>query len=214
MKFFAAALLACALPAFGQGVPEQLAGQLHDKCVAHAGEILRRDWHISSAVDIDTARFCECADKGVEYVHLLALVAKLPELERQPGSRPSDALESSYFLDGLQCYSHGAGWSHGLPAGPASRSLDEVRGELDRHKGTLYSAYNQALKRNPKLAGKVSLEFAIDSSGRVRDVKVSSSEIADTAFLDAIKSVVEKLDFPNEPVAQLIVTYPLDFIPK
>lgn len=216
MKLFAAALLAFALPAFGQDVPAQLAGQLHEKCVAHAEEILRRDWHISPALEIDTPKFCECAEKDADYAHILSLVAKVPESERQPGSRPGDALDASYFMGGLRCYSRLAGWadwSDGLPVRAGARSLEEVRVELGKRKGALYAAYNQALKRNPKLAGKVVLEFTIEASGAVDDVRIRSSELNDPEFLDAIQAIAGKMQFPPEPVQKLVTTYPLDFLP-
>ena len=70
------------------------------------------------------------------------------------------------------------------------------------------------MKRDPKLAGKVVLEFTIEASGAVEDVKVRSSELNDPAFLDAVKSIAGKMHFPPEPVEKLVTTYPLDFLPN
>jgi outer membrane biosynthesis protein TonB len=57
------------------------------------------------------------------------------------------------------------------------------------------------------------LEFTVEASGAVQDVSVRSSELTDTAFLDAIKMIAGKMQFPPEPVQKLVTRYPLDFLP-
>lgn len=212
MKSFAAALLAFALPAFGQGVPEQLASQFHENCVAHAGETLHGRWHLAPEMNFDTPKFCDCADSEIQRDLDFGRLARKPESERGPSSWTAHALEGLYLLDGIACYSKTVGWPPGASPGLPGRSLEEVRVVLELRKGALFAAYNQALKRDPKLAGKVVLEFTIEASGAVADVNVRSSEFNDPAFLDAIKSIVAKLHFPPEPVAKLVTTYPVDFL--
>jgi len=214
MKLFAAVLLACALPAFGQGVPEQLASQFHETCVAHAQETLHDRWHLAPEMSFDTLKFCACADAEIQRDLYFGRLAQKPESERGPASWAAHTLADLYLLDGIACYSRTVGWPRGAAPGLPSRSLEEVRAVLETRQGALYAAYNQALKRDPKLAGKVVLEFTIEASGVVEDVKVQSSELSDPAFLDAIKSIAGKMHFPPEPVEKLVTTYPLDFLPS
>ena len=94
-----------------------------------------------------------------------------------------------------------------------SRSLEEVRQELERHKGAMYGAYNQALKRDPAIAGKVLVEFTIEASGQISQASVHSQDIADADFLAALRSVVLSFKFSDQPVATMMTTYPIDFLP-
>ena len=95
-----------------------------------------------------------------------------------------------------------------------SRSLEEVQQELVRHKGAMYEAYNQALKRDPAIAGKVLVEFTIEASGQISQASVDSRDIADADFLAALRSIVLGFRFSDQPVARLMTTYPIDFLPQ
>jgi len=214
MKRLAAVLVACALPAFGQGVPEQLASQFHENCIAHAEETLHGRWHLAPEMNFDTPKFCTCADSEIQRDLDFGRLARKPESERGPSSWAAHALADLYLLDGIACYSKTVGWPPGASPGLPSRSLEEVRVVLELRKGALFAAYNQALKRDRTLAGKVVLEFTIEASGAVGDVSVRSSELTDAPFLEAIKSIVAHLHFPPEPVEKLVTTYPLDFLPS
>jgi TonB family protein len=214
MKLLAAALLAFALPAFGQDVPAQLASQLHETCIAQAEETLHGRWRLAPEMSFDTPKFCACADAEIQHDLYFGRLARKPESERGPASWAAHTLADLYLLDGIACYSKTVGWPPGGAPGLPSRSLEEVRVVLELRKGALYAAYQQALKRNPKLAGKVVLEFAIEASGTVDGVRIKSSELNDPAFLDAIESIAGKMQFPPEPVEKLVTTYPLDFLPS
>jgi TonB family protein len=214
MKLFTAVLLACVLPAFGQGVPVQLASQFHETCVAHAEETLHGRWHLAPEMSFDIPKFCACADSEIQRDAYFGRLARRPESDRGPSSWAAHTMADLYLLDGIDCYSKTVGWPPGVSPGLPGRSLEEVRVVLELRKGALYAAYNQALKRNPKLAGKVVLEFTVEASGAVENLSVRSSQLTDEAFLDAIKSIAGKMQFPLEPVEKLVTTYPLDFLPN
>ena len=94
-----------------------------------------------------------------------------------------------------------------------SRSLEEVRQVLERHKGAIYATYNQALKRDPTLAGKLVVEFRIEPNGQVSQASIRSTEIVDADFLAALRSILLGLRFSDQPVRVLITSYPIDFLP-
>lgn len=214
MKLFVAALLACALPAFGQDARGQLAARLHETCVAHAQEAVQREWMSAAQTPVDSARFCGCADEQIQKERMLARVAKLPEPDRQSSSRPMAALQKVYFMGGFRCYSNRADFPRRAAAVEKDgRPLEEVRVGLERRKGALYAAYNRALKRDPWLVGKVVVEFAIEPSGEVTDLRVQSDDLSDTVLLDELKSQVASLKFPAEPVPKLVTKYPIEFLP-
>lgn len=212
-RLAAAAWFVCALPAFGQDLREQLVAPLHEACTANVEEALMRVLHVQIAETIDSAKFCACADEGVRKDSILDAVAKLPESRREPSSRPAAALEGSYFIDGLQCYSKLAGWPERPAADRKSRPLEELRFALDKRKGAMYRAYSAALKANPTLSGKVLFEFAIEPDGQVSAVTVLSSNLADDKLLDELKSILQSMKFAAEPVSKLVTTYPIDFLP-
>jgi hypothetical protein len=212
-RLVAAICLVGALPAFGQDLREQLVAPLHEACTANVEEALMRVLHAKFTETIDSAKFCTCADDAIRKDSILDAVAKLPESRRAPSSGPAVALEGSYFVDGLQCYSKLAGWPDRPVADRKSRPLEELQFALEKRKGAMYRAYSAALKTNPTLAGKVVFEFAIEPDGQVSAVTVVSSNLADDKLLDELKSILQSLKFAAEPVSKLVTKYPIDFLP-
>jgi len=212
MKLVAAALMACALPAFGQGVREQLAAQLHEACVTQTQATLEREVSIRVAQTIDMQNFCTQADAQIQEDRILEYVAARPEAEREPASALMIKLRRGYFQGGLERYGKMMGWPPHA-ADPDARSPDEIRLALERRKGAIYADYNRALKGNPTLAGQVIVELTVEPSGDVTGVRLRSAELTDAAFLSALKSQIEALRFPAEPVKKLVAKYPIDFLP-
>ena len=213
-RLAAAAWLACALPAFGQDLREQLVAPLHDACLANTDEALMRVLHARIEETIDSVKFCSCADEGIRKDSILDAVAKLPESQRASSARAAAALEGSYFIDGLACYSKLAGWPERPAADRKSRSLEELRFALEKRKGAMYKAYSAALKTNPTLSGKVVFEFTIEPGGQVSAVTVVSRGLDDDKLLAELESILQSLKFPAEPVSKLVAKYPIDFLPR
>jgi len=211
MKLLAAAMLASALPAFGQDVREQLAAQLHVTCVANPVQALERTLKFETGAPIDTGKFCACADAGIPGNRALGFVAREPQSQRGPGSFDAQWLEGSYFFDGLLCYSKRAEWPRHPAQSAAHRSPEELRFALDRRKGRLWAAYNRALKSEPTLSGKVLFEIVVEPDGRVSRVTVLSSTLSDEKLLRELTALVKEVEFPAEPVAALVASYPIDF---
>ncbi len=103
----------------------------------------------------------------------------------------------------------------GGSSGKPKRTFEEVTIVFDRNKGSIYSLYNRALRKDPTIAGKVVFELTIASDGSVLDVKVVSSELGneelERKLLVKIKSFIFE---PKSGADNLIVTYPLDFVPS
>lgn len=165
-------------------------------------------------MSFDTPKFCACADSAIQDDRYFGRLARTPESDRKPSSWAAQTLADLYLMDGIACYSRTVGWPPGASTRLPARSPEEVRIVLELRKGALHAAYNQALRRNPKLGGKLVLEFTIVPSGGVEGISVRSSELNDAAFLDAIKSIAGQMQFPPEPVQTLVTTYPLDFLPS
>lgn len=98
-------------------------------------------------------------------------------------------------------------------SGAPSRPYEEIELVFQKNKGSIFSLYSRALRRDPTLQGKVVLELTIAPSGRVTKVRIVSSEIKNTRLLEQLKARVKLFRFKARNVDTLIVKYPIDFLP-
>ena len=98
-------------------------------------------------------------------------------------------------------------------SGKPSRTFEEVTLVFDRNKGAIFSLYSRALRKDPTLQGKVVLEITIAATGRVISCKVISSELNNKKLERKLVGRVKLLNFGARDVEEMIVTYPIDFLP-
>lgn len=98
--------------------------------------------------------------------------------------------------------------------GKASRALEDVRLVFERNKGSIYSIYNRALREDPSLQGKVVLKLTIAPSGAVIDCRVVSSELKMPDVESKLLARIRTFDFGAKDVNEMVVNYPLDFLPS
>lgn len=98
-------------------------------------------------------------------------------------------------------------------SGAPSRPYEEIELVFQKNKGSIFSLYSRALRRDPTLQGKVVLELTIAPSGRVTKVRIVSSEIKNSRLLEQLKARVKLFRFKAKNVDTLIVKYPIDFLP-
>ena len=96
----------------------------------------------------------------------------------------------------------------------AKRSADEIERVFQQNKGGIFNIYNRALRKNPSLAGQVVVELTIAPGGRVTAVKILSSELGDEALERKLMLKIKKFKFSSSSVAEITVTYPIDFLPS
>ena len=99
-------------------------------------------------------------------------------------------------------------------SGKASRSIEEIKLVFERNKGAIYAIYNRALREEPSLQGKVVLELKISPSGEVIDVKIASSELKAVELERKLLARIRQFDFGAKDVEQMVVTWPVDFLPS
>jgi hypothetical protein len=73
--------------------------------------------------------------------------------------------------------------------------------------------YEEGLKRDPKLEGKVGTRFVIDPDGRVRDVIVEGTTLHDREVIACIVRGFKALTFPPPDGGKVTVVYPIMFSP-
>ena len=99
-------------------------------------------------------------------------------------------------------------------SGKASRSIEEIKLVFERHKGAIYAIYNRALRDDPSLQGKVVLQLTIAPSGEVVACRVVSSELNAAELEGKLLARVRQFDFGAKDVEQMVVTWPVDFLPS
>jgi TonB family protein len=99
-------------------------------------------------------------------------------------------------------------------SGKASRSIEEIKLVFERNKGAIYSIYNRALRDDPGLQGKVVLELKIAPAGNVVECRIVSSELKTPELEAKLLARVRQFDFSAKDVDQMVVTWPVDFLPS
>ena len=99
-------------------------------------------------------------------------------------------------------------------SGKASRSIEEIKLVFERNKGAIYSIYNRALREDPSLQGKVVLELKIAPAGNVLDCRIVSSELKQHELEGKLLARIRQFDFGAKDVDQMVVTWPVDFLPS
>jgi len=94
------------------------------------------------------------------------------------------------------------------------RSQDEIERVFQKNKGGIFNIYNRALRKNPSLSGQVVVELTIAPSGEVTGVKIISSELGDEALERKLVLKIKRFKFRKAKVAEITVTYPIEFLPS
>lgn len=131
---------------------------------------------------------------------------------------------------GLGSVGGDVGWGSGAAAGFGGRGkrIPQVRiaeatvtGALDKdivrrivraHINEVRFCYRQALERQPKLGGRLVVEFAVDTSGNVLTATVADTEIADASVGACITRAVRRWRFPS-PTGTVTVRFPFVLSP-
>ncbi|MEO8928868.1 MAG: AgmX/PglI C-terminal domain-containing protein, partial [Caldimonas sp.] len=109
---------------------------------------------------------------------------------------------------------NGQGGSVTKGGGKASRAIEDVRLVFERNKGSIYAIYNRALRDEPALQGKVVLKLTISPAGSVVDCRIVSSELKMPEVESKLLARIKTFDFGAKDVNEMVVSYPLDFLPS
>ncbi|MFO8140835.1 MAG: AgmX/PglI C-terminal domain-containing protein [Marinobacter sp.] len=94
-----------------------------------------------------------------------------------------------------------------------ARAMSNVRQVFDGQKSALYALYQRELRRDPTLAGKVTLELVIEPDGSVSACQVVSSGLGNPALEQRIAMRVQMFNFGAASVEARKVRFPIDFLP-
>jgi len=124
----------------------------------------------------------------------------------------------------------GYGSGHGRLAGAHATPPPQVRGTVVEGQGRLPPeviqrivrqsfgrfrlCYENGLRENPNLAGRVNVRFVIDRSGAVSTAQLASSELANPGVGSCVTRSFANLSFPQPEGGIVTVTYGLSFSPS
>ncbi|MBN2360373.1 MAG: AgmX/PglI C-terminal domain-containing protein [Deltaproteobacteria bacterium] len=100
--------------------------------------------------------------------------------------------------------------------------VEDVDGNLDPKQITaaiksrlsgIKQCYEQALKRNPKLAGKIIATFVIDENGRVTETRIDSDSLGDSSVASCIIGIIKRVRFPKPDSGTVQASFPFVFTP-
>jgi TonB family protein len=134
---------------------------------------------------------------------------KTSELAQRQTTNVESSIESNQQLASKQKQQN---TGQGSKAG--RRTADEVERVFQKNKGAIFSIYQRALRQNPGLAGKVVVKLTIAPNGEVTAVDIVSSELGDEALERKLLLRIKRFKFSKADVAEIIVTYPIDFLPS
>jgi len=98
-------------------------------------------------------------------------------------------------------------------SGQPSRPYEEIELVFQKNKGSIFSLYNRALRKDPTLQGKVVVELTIAPSGQVTRVRIVSSDLKNSELEQKLMARIKLFRFKPGNVDTLIVKYPIDFLP-
>jgi len=87
-----------------------------------------------------------------------------------------------------------------------------VMAPIRKRAACLRRCYEQGMQRDPKLAGRITIQFVIDRDGWVRKAKVRERTLDDLAVANCVERAFLGLRYPA-PDAAISVVYPLQFEP-
>jgi TonB family protein len=87
----------------------------------------------------------------------------------------------------------------------------KVSGWVKGRMGGIKACYENALKRNPSLKGKVIISFTITPAGTVEDAKTAGGSLGSSEVTECILGVVRGWRMPFKPAGPVTVVYPFVF---
>ncbi|MFT4939594.1 MAG: protein TonB [Paraglaciecola sp.] len=94
-----------------------------------------------------------------------------------------------------------------------SRDIESIRKVLDANKGAIYAIYRRALRKDPSLEGKVTVNLQIDPNGAVTDIKLVFSEFESPALEQKLLSRIRLVNFGPQQVTPTSLDYSFNFLP-
>lgn len=92
---------------------------------------------------------------------------------------------------------------------------EKVRLKIKENLSIFMDCYNEGLKADSKLGGKVVLSWDVDETGSVKNAETKKSTLSHVAVESCLVGKLKGLSFPPAPTGKVInISYPFVFSPK
>jgi len=93
------------------------------------------------------------------------------------------------------------------------RDTESIRKVLDANKGAIYAIYRKALRSDPSLQGKLTVNLQIEPNGSVSKVKLVFSELEYPEVEQKLLNRIRLINFGEQQVTQTLLDYSFNFLP-
>ena len=93
------------------------------------------------------------------------------------------------------------------------RNTESIRKVLDANKGAIYAIYRKALRSDPSLQGKLTVNLQIEPNGLVSKVKLVFSELDSPEVEKKLLNRIRLISFGEQQVTQTLLDYSFNFLP-
>lgn len=101
--------------------------------------------------------------------------------------------------------------SHSSPAVSGSLGREAIRGVITSHTADVRACYQNELRRDPSLGGRVTVSFIVSPTGSVESPQIATSTMGNEAVESCITTVVGEWSFPAPEGGSVVVNYPFTF---
>ncbi|SHF24157.1 hypothetical protein SAMN04487965_1718 [Microbulbifer donghaiensis] len=95
-----------------------------------------------------------------------------------------------------------------------ARAEESIRSVMEANKGAIYAIYNRALRRDPTLQGKVTVQLVIAANGSVSAIKLVGSELDSPDLERKLLARIRLINFGAANVETTTLNYSIDFLPS
>lgn len=94
------------------------------------------------------------------------------------------------------------------------KNMAQFRTILSQNQGAMQNCYERALRRNPSLQGRVSLNLLISSTGKVSEAKAQGAGLRDPAVMECMETHARTMQFPRPEGGAVRMNIPYVFSPQ
>jgi len=96
---------------------------------------------------------------------------------------------------------------------PNDRTTESIRQVFDKNKGALYAIYRRALRQDPALKGKVTIDIVIEPDGAVSMIKLVLSELDFAELESKLLARIRMINFSAQGLNSIQLKYTFNFLP-
>ncbi len=96
---------------------------------------------------------------------------------------------------------------------PNGRTTESIRQVFDKNKGALYAIYRRALRQDPALQGKVTIDIVIEPDGGVSMITLVLSELDFAELESKLLARIKMINFSAQGLNSIQLKYTFNFLP-